>query len=148
MNHEAQLTGAAGQAVDEAIKQSQIIEDSPRGIIEKLAEGSFQSVMRITSQKGAVRANHYHKHDSHLCYLVKGKIEYVTRDVGNDQAPIHRTTIQPGQLFYTPPMLVHAMVFLEDSEFLCFTTSPRRTQEDYEDDVVRVMLVDPASVRG
>lgn len=139
---------ATGHAADEAIKQSQIIEDSPRGIIEKLGHGNYQSILRITSQKGTVRANHYHKRDSHLCYLVRGKIEYVTRAVGNDQAPVHRMTIQPGQLFYTPPMLVHAMVFLEDSEFFCFTTSPRRTQEDYEDDVVRVMLVDPASVVG
>lgn len=146
MVHQVQPAGVASHAVNEALKQSQIIEDGPRGIIEKLAEGSFQSIMRITSQKGTVRANHYHKHDSHLCYLVRGKIEYVTREVGNEQAPIHRMTIQPGQLFSTPPMLVHAMVFLEDSEFFCFTTSPRRTQEDYEGDVVRVMLVDPASV--
>ena len=148
MDQHVEPAGATGHATNEAIKQSQMIEDSPRGIIEKLAEGNFQSVMRITSQKGTVRANHYHKRDSHLCYLVKGQIEYVTRDVGNDQSSIHRMTIRPGQLFYTPPMLVHAMVFLEDSEFFCFTTSPRRTQEDYEDDVVRVMLVDPASVAG
>lgn len=148
MNQSEKRESSTGRAADDVIKQSQLIEDSPRGIIEKLGHGNYQSILRITSQKGTVRANHYHKHDSHLCYLVRGKIEYVTRDVGNDQAPSHRMTIQPGQLFYTPPMLVHAMIFLEDSEFFCFTTSPRRTQEDYEDDVVRVMLVDPASVEA
>lgn len=121
-----------------------LVADDARGVIEKLVEGDFQSVLRITSKAGTVRANHYHKHDSHTCYLVSGKIEYVTRDALNDQAPLERIIIEPGQVFYTPPMLAHAMVFLEDSEFYCFTTSLRHSQADYEDDVVRVTLVAPS----
>lgn len=136
---------AAPQGVHtEVLRQPVKVASDPRGIIEQLAEGEFKSVLRITSKAGTVRANHYHKQDSHLCYLVRGKIEYVTRDALNDQAPLERLVIQPGQLFYTPPMVAHAMVFLEDSEFYCFTTSSRRTQKHYEDDVVRVTLVPSA----
>ncbi|TSC72503.1 MAG: hypothetical protein G01um101438_587 [Parcubacteria group bacterium Gr01-1014_38] len=129
------------QMADDVLRKSEIVENSARGIIEKLVEGEFHSVLRITSKAGTVRANHYHKRDSHLCYLVRGKIEYVYRDALDERAPLQRMIIEPGQLFYSPPMVAHAMVFLEDSEFYCFTTSPRHTQKDYEDDVVRVTLV-------
>jgi dTDP-4-dehydrorhamnose 3,5-epimerase-like enzyme len=131
----------------ETIQQPLVVADDARGIIEKLAEGHFHSVLRMTSKKGTVRANHYHKGDSHLCYLTTRKIEYVHRDVGNTASPA-RILITPGQLFYTPPMVEHAMVFLEDSEFYCFTSSPRHSQKDYEEDVVRVPLVDSAAATG
>ncbi len=128
---------------DALLRTSTIVEDSARGIIEKLAEGNFQSILRITSKKGTVRANHYHKRDSHLCYLVRGKIEYVWRDARDEQAPLQRMVIEPGQLFYTPPMVAHAMVFLTDSEFYAFSTEARHGQAAYENEVVRVTLVEP-----
>ncbi|MDP3685854.1 MAG: cupin domain-containing protein [bacterium] len=145
MEHASQEAKTSTQTTDEVLRKSEIVEDSARGIIEKLAEGDFHSVLRITSKAGTVRANHYHKRDSHLCYLVSGKIEYVYRDALDEHAPLQRMVIEPGQLFYSPPMVAHAMVFLEDSEFYCFTTSARHTQADYEDDLVRVTLVPPTA---
>lgn len=138
-------TQHAGVSVQSArstdiVRQSQVVENSARGVIEKLAEGNFQSILRITSKAGTVRANHYHKRDSHLCYLVRGKLEYVWRDALDERASVNRTVIEPGQLFYTPPLVAHAMVFLEDSEFYAFSTQPRQDQAAYEEDVVRVQL--------
>lgn len=127
---------------DNVISAPVIVADDARGIIEKLAEGNYQSVLRITSKAGSVRANHYHKHDSHLCYLTKGKLRYVHRPALDASAPLEEVIILPGQLFYTPPMVAHAMHFLEDSEFYCFTTQTRG-QEEYEEDLVRVTLVAP-----
>lgn len=128
----------------EVLTQPKILADDDRGVIEQLAKGDFQSVLRITSKQGTVRANHYHQHDSHLCYLSKGKIRYVERPALDDQAPLQEYIIEPGQLFYTAPMVAHAMHFLEDSEFYCFT--PRSGgQSEYENDVIRVVLVDPAT---
>lgn len=144
----AQPDRAATSTTDVAeaiVRKPEVLEDAPRGIIEKLAEGEYHSILRITSKAGTVRANHYHKRDSHLCYLVSGKMEYVYRDAGDEHAPLQRVIIEPGQLFYTPPMVAHAMRFLEDSEFYAFTTSPRHTQAEYEDDTVRVRLVDPSA---
>jgi dTDP-4-dehydrorhamnose 3,5-epimerase-like enzyme len=138
------------------VRQPQRLADDERGVIEKLVGGDFQSVLRITSKKGTVRANHYHQHDSHICFLASGKIRYVERPVypaastkaaKNKPAEVplgslSEYVIEPGQLFYTAPMIAHAMEFLADSEFYCFT--PRSGQQDeYEDDVVRVILIDP-----
>ena len=48
--------------------------------------------------------------------------------------------IEPGQLFYTVPMVAHAMEFLEDSVFYAFT--PRSgDQDDYENDIIRLKVV-------
>ncbi len=131
----------------DVLRTSVVVENSARGIIEKLAEGEYHSILRITSKKGTVRANHFHKGDSHMCYCTKGKIEYLWRDARDDSAPLQRVLIEAGQLFYTPPMVAHAMVFLEDTEFYAFTTSPRHTQADYEEDVTRVTLVSPEEAR-
>lgn len=126
------------------ISTPEMVADDDRGIIEKLAEGNYQAVLRITSKAGSVRANHYHQRDSHLCYLVSGKIEYFHRPALDESAPLEREIITPGQLFYTPPMVAHAMHFLEDSEFYCFTTQSR-DQGVYEEDVVRITLFEPTA---
>lgn len=129
-----------------------VVAEDERGVIEQLVKGDFQSVLRISSKRGTVRANHYHQHDSHLCYLAEGKIRYVecpvlaheTSDASAEPSLGEQTEyiVEPGQLFYTAPMIAHAMEFLEDSVFYCFT--PRSAaQDEYENDVIRVVLVDP-----
>lgn len=128
------------QVQQEVVTKPVIVASDDRGIIEKLVEGDFQSVLRITCRPGSIRANHYHKRDSHICYLVKGKLEYVYRDAQDATAPLQTIIIEAGQLFYTPPMLAHAMRFLEESEFYTFTTQPRG-QAEYEEDTVRVKLI-------
>lgn len=125
------------------------LADDERGLIDKLGTGPWESVLRITSKAGTVRANHYHKHDSHLCYLESGKMRYVERDVleiaekpeDTKLGEMREYIIEAGQLFYTAPMIAHAMEFLEDSVFLALT--PRSgDREEYENDVVRVTLVE------
>src|ERR1051325_335320 len=91
-----------------------------RGEIRSIVEGKpFSSVLRISSKKGAIRANHYHKEDYHYCILESGKMQYYERPVGSKDAPIC-LGIEPGQVFFTRPMVEHAMKFLEDSVFWCF----------------------------
>ena len=48
--------------------------------------------------------------------------------------------VNTGQVFYTPPMVEHAMVFPEDTVFLTLGGGTR-SHDDYEDDLVRVELV-------
>ena len=55
------------------------------------------------------------------------------------EAP-RRVVIEAGQVFYTAPMVEHAMRFLEDSVFWCFSRNSRK-QADYESDTVRVKLI-------
>ena len=126
----------------EIVSKPKIVADDARGIIEQLTDQPFYSVLRITSKKGSVRANHYHQKDSHLCYLVSGKLRYVYRDALDEKAPLEEIIINPGQLFFTPPMIAHAMHFLEDSEFYTFS-GLKREQGAYEEDLIRVVLVSP-----
>jgi oxalate decarboxylase/phosphoglucose isomerase-like protein (cupin superfamily) len=97
------------------------------------------NVLLITCKKGAVRANHYHKNDSHYVYLLEGKMRYVTQDI-HRKNDIESVILKKGDLVYTPSMLIHAMKFLENSKFLALTTETRG-QEAYEKDTVRVKII-------
>lgn len=113
-----------------------------RGIIQSLVslnEPKIQSAVLIESKKGSIRANHYHKTDWHYCYVISGRIEYYSRPVGSNQE-LTKTLIETGQVFYTPAMVEHAMVFPEDTIFLALGGGTR-LPEDYEADLVRVKLV-------
>ncbi len=112
-----------------------------RGEIIPLVDAPIQSAVMITSKKGTVRANHYHKTDWHYCYVVSGRIAYYHRPTGTDGEP-ERVVVEAGQLFFTPPMDDHAMVFLEDTVFLTLGRNPRDRQS-YESDVVRIDPINP-----
>lgn len=121
-------------------KQLKPIHKDRRGSIIKVLEGKITSVLLIPSKKGAVRANHYHKKDTHYVYMVSGKMRYTTKSMRDDDARKRSQVLKAGDLIFTPPMLAHAMEFLEDSVFLALTTKSR-TKRAYENDTVRVELV-------
>jgi quercetin dioxygenase-like cupin family protein len=113
-----------------------------RGLIQSLVsldEPKIQSAVIIESKKESVRANHYHKEDWHYCYLISGSIDYYYRDVDDKSEPTV-VRINPGDVFFTPAMLEHAMYFNEDSIFLTLG-GDTRTPEAYEADLVRVDLI-------
>lgn len=110
-----------------------------RGEIIPLVDADMKSCVLITSKKGTVRANHYHKTDWHYCYVLEGEIEYHWRPVGAKE-PAKKITIKKGQMFYTGPNLEHAMVFTQDTVFLTLGGNPR-DQYSYEQDLVRIPLV-------
>lgn len=108
----------------------------PRGAIQPLVDVPMESCVLISSKKGTVRANHYHRTDWHFCYVLSGSIEYYHRPHGSENAP-EKVVIKSGELFFTPPMVDHAMVFPEDTVFLTLGRNSR-AQEVYEADVVRI----------
>ena len=108
----------------------------PRGEIQPLVDLMMQSCVLIHSKKGTVRANHYHQTDWHFCYVLSGSIEYYHRPHGSADQP-GKVAVKQGQLFFTPPMVDHAMVFPEDTMFLVLGRNSR-AQEVYEADVVRI----------
>jgi len=115
-------------------------EDS-RGSIQPLVNIPMESCVLITSKKGTIRANHYHKTDWHFCYVLQGSIEYYHRPVGSSEPP-QKVLIKKNQLFFTPPMEEHAMVFKEYTTFLTLGRNSRK-QEIYESDVVRIDFISP-----
>lgn len=119
--------------------------DDRGGITMVLDDGRtiVKSVLLITSRKGSVRANHYHKADSHYSYLLSGRMEYTEQPIGSDGRPNgskESTVLEAGDMVFSAPMVVHAMRFLEDSVFLALATKSRH-QTEYETDTVRVHLV-------
>ena len=109
-----------------------------RGVIQPLLGVQVRDVALITSKKGAVRANHYHKTDWHYCYVLYGSLEYLHRPVGSKQPP-EVQIVSAEQMFYTPALLEHAMRFLEDTQFIVMSGNARDHQT-YESDIVRVQL--------
>lgn len=101
---------------------------------------AINGVLLITSKKGSIRANHYHKRDSHYSYMVKGSMEYTYKSLDKKNVKPITVMVSQGEIVYTPPMTEHAMKFIEDSIFLAITTE-KRNHKKYEDDLVRVELV-------
>jgi quercetin dioxygenase-like cupin family protein len=113
--------------------------EDARGKIEQIINNvPFSSVLRITCNKGAIRANHWHRMDYHVCILTKGRMLYYERAVSSSDKPA-TYEISEGGIFYTAPLVEHAMLFTEDSEFWCFSFLSR-DQNDYEQDTVRLTV--------
>ena len=118
------------------------IADDDRGMITDLIPKGvdIKSVMRITSKAGTIRSNHYHKQDTHYCYLESGRAEWYEKPVSGN-AEMEKETLDPGDMVYTPAMTVHAVKFLEDSVLWAFSAFGRENQEAYENDTVRLTLI-------
>lgn len=85
-----------------------------RGTIQNLWLGNSRSITIITSNKGAVRANHKHKGDWHAIYVISGMLSYqVTYD-----NKVEETIIKPGEMIFTPPDIYHTVIAIEDATFL------------------------------
>lgn len=112
-----------------------------RGSIQSLVNLPMKNISLITSAKGSVRSNHYHKTDWHYIYMLSGSCDYYYRPTGSNE-PLKCIRATKGDMIFTPPMEDHATVFLEDSSFLAMSRNPR-DQESYEADVERVILVGP-----
>ena len=113
-----------------------------RGAIQPLVDLPMKNASLIISRTGALRSNHYHKTDWHFMYVLTGSFDYYYRATGTEAIP-EVLRIVAGEMVFTPPMEDHATVFLEDCEMLVVSRN-HRDQESYEEDVVRVQLLDPA----
>jgi len=110
-----------------------------RGTISNLSNELFRSCALIKSKKNSIRANHYHKKDWHYCYVIKGKIAYYYRKHGLNSKP-KKIIINSGEMFFTPPLVDHAMKFLSNTEFITLGRGSR-TKIDYDKDTIKIKLI-------
>jgi dTDP-4-dehydrorhamnose 3,5-epimerase-like enzyme len=115
-----------------------------RGSIQSLVNFPMKNISLISSKKGVVRSNHYHLTDWHYMYVLFGSFDYYYRPT-NSSEKLKVVRVKAGELIFTPPMEDHATVFLEDCDLLAMSRNPR-DQEAYEEDVRRVILIDPESI--
>lgn len=111
-----------------------------RGAITNIFEGRVEHIALITSKKGSVRANHYHKEDHQYIYLVSGAYESHCCDIQNPgKKQVLR--VRPGDIVYTPPLTAHAQKFTEDSVFLALSTR-QREHGKYEQDTIAFPVIE------
>ena len=107
-----------------------------RGQILNIANELFRSCALIKSKKNSIRANHYHKKDSHWSYMIKGKMQYYEENNGK----IEKAIVKTGQMVYSAPGVPHAMKFVETSVFLALTTQ-KRLKGKYEKDTIPYEII-------
>lgn len=120
--------------------ESEFVDE--RGFITRLLDNDkypLRAILYISSKKGSVRANHYHKKDYHYVYCLSGKFRYSEKDMNKPNSKLESVILNPGDRVLSKPMFFHRMEFLEDTVFLAFTTEARE-QEKYEGDTVRLKL--------
>ena len=120
------------------IPEGPVYTDERGGIHQVVGGIPFSSAIFITSKDGAVRAGHYHLEDYHVCTVTKGSIMYYERPVGSDEPP-KVYLIEEGRSFFTRPMVEHAMLFTQDTDFWCFSRLSR-AQDNYEKDTIRLSV--------
>lgn len=91
----------------------------------------------ITSKKGAVRGNHYHKESTQYTYVVSGQLSMYHKDLNNPNAKVEKTIMREGDLMTHGHNEAHALVADEDTVFLAFADG-LRGGEDYEKDTYRL----------
>ena len=111
-----------------------------RGWLKKILDGNFSSCIEIYSKKGSVRANHYHKKDTHFIYVINGEILYFYKDRRRG-AKTRFKLMKKNDLFFTPAMQEHMAYFTKNTHFLAFSTR-KRTKFDYEKDLIKVNMRD------
>ncbi len=107
-----------------------------RGQIHNLADGIIGDVAIISSKKGAVRANHVHKNDWHLCYVIHGSLEYYWVD---DERQKHKLAVTAHQMIFTPALVAHKLVAITDSKFLSISRLSRISAK-YEEDTEKIEI--------
>jgi len=116
------------------LHREKVFEDERGKITDILEKELIDSVTLITSEKGAVRGNHYHKESIQYTFVLTGSLKLFVQSPGWE---VETAVLKPGDLVYTPALERHALVALEDAEFLALTRGPRGGTT-YEQDTYRL----------
>lgn len=116
-----------------------LLNKDKRGYIKDLFDMPSNSVILIESKKGTIRANHYHKKDYHMCYIIYGKIKYHFKAKITDKKTKFKI-YNKDETFFTPPKELHAMEFLEKTKFIAIARN-KRDKKSYLSDTVPVNLI-------
>ena len=81
--------------------------EDERGTIDQLIHDGYKQINVITSKKGVVRGNHYHKLNNEAFYIVSGELKLT---VGNDVFKF-----KTGDFFGIEPYDMHSFEYLKDT---------------------------------
>ena len=109
-------------------------KDSRGTIIDILDGVKVECVTLLTSKKGAVRGNHYHKKTTQYTFVLEGKLRLYTQLPGRS---VRTRVVSAGSLVVSPPKERHAFVALEESVLIACAHGPR-AGTSYEADTYRL----------
>ena len=115
-------------------KISPAFSDARGEIIDILKNSVVEYATLITSKKGSVRANHFHKETFQYVYVLEGRMRIVGQMPGE---PRQEVVLEKGDLIVNVPLERHAFEAIEDSTMLVLTRGPRGG-DDYEKDTFRL----------
>ena len=122
------------------IKKTKIkpaFEDERGAIYDLLDKEKIYHIGMITSKKGSVRGNHYHKEAKQINYIFSGRMQLKTKNMKNKNSKIETIILEEGDIISIPAMVAHSLKALEDTTFFIFTDK-QRADGGYEEDTHRI----------
>ena len=102
-------------------------------------KSSIDHVGVITSCRGAIRGNHFHKQTTQHVYVTHGSLRYYWQPADKSQ-PVQWKVVLEGEVATSGPNEIHAMVMREPCTMMVFSEGVRGGQ-DYESDTFRETIV-------
>ena len=127
----------------EHVKDGENLFVDERGVISnhELTE-PINLIGMIESNKGTIRANHYHPQQEQKCLFTKGQIIEIFQDIINPKAPKITQVVNAGQLSIIKPNVAHTMVFTKDTTFLNLVRGERDHENYGITHTIRHLFVD------
>lgn len=97
----------------EKLKPDFFYEDQ-RGTLTQLVHDGWKQINVITSKKGEIRGNHYHKLNKERFFIVSGKVK-VLLEKDNEK---EESVFCANDMFEILPMYVHTLECIEDTIFI------------------------------
>lgn len=128
------------------VNRKPVFADERGEITDIIENESFDSLTLLSTRKGTVRGNHFHKETTQYTYVLEGACRYLYQKPGEATAS---AIVRKGDLIVSPPLERHAFEALEDSVLLAFCKGPRGGTQ-YESDTFRLeeLLAAPAGGEG
>ena len=81
--------------------------EDERGLLVQLVHDGWKQINVITTRKGVIRGNHYHKRNAEAFYIISG----ACRVTVGEESVVFRT----GDFFKIDPLDMHSFDYLEDT---------------------------------
>lgn len=108
----------------------------------------LDEVSLIYSDKGTMRGNHWHLEQEQKLLLARGRFISLSRPLDEPEAPIQGRLMEEGVgMLVTPPRVIHASIFLEDSVLVNLVRGTRDF-ETYDEHTERYGIVRPDEIAG
>ena len=91
-----------------------------RGMLVQLVHGGYTQVNVVTTKRGVVRGNHYHKLCREAFYVISGSVNVILTAGGKRG----ETMFSAGDFFEIPPMVLHEMSYPEDCVMVALYDRP------------------------